>query len=164
MKINSFNDLYLAELQELVSVEGQLAQSLLSMAEMASLPALKNALVRHRQDTELQRERLESILQKHGANPRQHTDQAMQALTHETEKMLGMVEGSGLRDAALIASVQRLKHYEIAAYGIAAAFAGQLGLRDDENALHDSLEAEKRADAMLNLFAKREVNPNAVAA
>ena len=164
MKIKKFNDMYLAELQELVSVEGQLAESLLSMAEVASLPALKSALVRHRHDTEMQKERLESILQKHGASPRQHVDQGMQALVHETGKMLTMVEGNDLRDAALVASAQRLKHYEIAAYGIAAAFAGQLGLRDDQRMLHDSLEEEKQADAMLNEFAKREVNPNALAA
>jgi ferritin-like metal-binding protein YciE len=164
MEIRNFNEMYLAELQELVSVEAQLGEALLRMAELASRPALRNALIRHRQETEIQKERLESMLQKHGANPRVHTDQAMQALVHETAKMLTMVKGNDLRDAALIASAQRLKHHEIAAYGITAAFAGQLGLRDDQDMLHETLEEEKRADIMLTQFAKREVNPNALAA
>jgi ferritin-like metal-binding protein YciE len=164
MVIKNFNEMYLAELQELVSVEGQLAELLLRMAEMTSHPTLRNALLRHRQETEIQKERLESMLQKHAADPRQHVDQVMQALVKETEKMLGMVKGNDLRDAALVASAQRLKHYEIAAYGIAAAFAGQMGLRDDQDTLHESLEEEKRADFMLSQFAKREVNPDALAA
>ncbi|WP_376774835.1 ferritin-like domain-containing protein [Rhizobium laguerreae] len=129
MQISSFKDMYLAELQELASVEEQLAESLLQMAEVASHPALKDALVHHREQTEIQKERLLSLLQKHRADPTAHTDQAMQALIGETENMMTMLKGNDLRDAGLIASAQRLGHYEIAAYGTAAALAGQLDLR-----------------------------------
>src|SRR5205823_5074880 len=152
------------ELQELVSVESQLAQSLRRMAEAASHPALKQAFARHRDETEAQQERLASILQKHGANPRAHTDQAMQALIRETEKMLTMLKGEELRDAGLIASAQKLEHYEIAAYGTAAALAGQLDLRDEQKMLHRTLDEEKQIDTLLTQLAKREVNPDALAA
>ena len=64
------NRLYVAELQELFSMEGQLADALERMAEVASHPSLKSALVHHRDGVQVQRQRLESILQKHGANPR----------------------------------------------------------------------------------------------
>jgi ferritin-like metal-binding protein YciE len=53
------------------------------------------------------------MLRKHGADPRAHTDQAMQALIKETEKMMSIVQGDDLRDAAIIASVQKIEHYEI---------------------------------------------------
>ena len=76
---------------------------------------------------------------------RAHTDQAVS----ETEKMLSLLEGDDLRDAGLIASAQKLEHYEIAAYGTAAALAGQLELRDDQRVLHDSLEEERTIDAVL---------------
>ncbi|TCU20307.1 ferritin-like metal-binding protein YciE [Rhizobium sullae] len=164
MQISNFKDMYLAELQELVSTEAQLAESLLQMAEVASHPALKEALVRHREQTEVQKERLVSLLQKHGADPTAHTDQAMQALIGETGKMVTMLKGNDLRDAGLIASAQRLEHYEIAAYGTAAALAGQLNLRDDQQTLHTSLEEEKQTDVLLTQLAKREINPHAVAA
>src|SRR5437764_682222 len=85
-------------------------------AREVSHPSLKDALLRHREETETQRERLLAILQKHGAKPDVHVDQGMQALLDETSKMLGMVEGDDLRDAGLIASAQRLAHYQIAAY------------------------------------------------
>jgi ferritin-like metal-binding protein YciE len=164
MEITSFKDMYIAELQELASVERQLDQALLQMAELASHASLKNALIHHREQTLLQRQRLESILQKHRANPRAHTDQAMQALIGETEKMASMVKGDGLRDAAIIASVQKVEHYEIAAYGTAAALAGQLNLRDDQQTLSQILGEEKAADVTLTELAKREVNQRAVTA
>jgi ferritin-like metal-binding protein YciE len=88
----------------------------------------------------------------------------MQALIHETEKMITMVKGDGLRDAALIASAQKVEHYEIAAYGVAASLGGQLDLRDGQRLLHESLEEEKEADAELTKLAKSEVNRDAVAA
>jgi ferritin-like metal-binding protein YciE len=72
-----------------------------------------------------------------------HTDQAMQALINETEKMMSMVKGDDLRDAALIVSVQKVEHYEIAAYGMVAALAGQLDRRDDQEVLHESLRRGK---------------------
>ena len=160
MEISNFKDMYLAELQELVSVEEQLSEALLRMAAAASHPALKDALVDHQAETMRQKERLVGILHKHGA----HVDQAMQALIRETRKMLSIVEGDDLRDAGLIASAQKLEHYEIAAYGSAAALAGQLNLRDDQMLLHDSLLEEKEADAILTDIAKGEVNPDALAA
>jgi ferritin-like metal-binding protein YciE len=88
----------------------------------------------------------------------------MQALVRETEKMLSMLKGNDLRDAGLIASAQRLEHYEIAAYGTAAALAGQLDLRDEQRTLHESLEEEKKTDLLLTQLAKREVNQDALAA
>jgi ferritin-like metal-binding protein YciE len=95
----------------------------------------------------------------------------MQALVNETEMMLGMLKGNDLRDAGLIASAQKLEHYEIAAYGneiaaygTVAALAGQLDLRDDQQMLHESLEEEKQADVRLTKLAKGEVNPDALAA
>jgi ferritin-like metal-binding protein YciE len=164
MEISTFKDMYLAELQELVSVEEQLAEALLRMAAAASHPALKDALVDHHAETLAQKERLLAILRTHGVDPAAHVDQAMEALIRETRKMLGILEGDDLRDAGLIASIQKLEHYEIAAYGSAAALAGQLELRDDQMLLHDSLLEEKEADARLTDIAKGEVNPDALAA
>jgi ferritin-like metal-binding protein YciE len=158
-----FQGQYVIELQELANMESQLDEALKRMADAATHPALKKELMRHREETKEQSKRLQSILQNHGAKLRAHTDQAMEALVNETKKMLSLLEGD-LRDAGLIASAQKLEHYEIAAYGTAAALAGQLGLRDDQRLLHDSLEEERKADAALTKLAKSEVNQNALAA
>jgi ferritin-like metal-binding protein YciE len=88
----------------------------------------------------------------------------MQALISEAEKMTALVNSADLRDAAIIASAQKIEHYEIAAYGTAAALAGQLDLRDDQLILHQILGEEKAADAALTKLAKQEVNRAAVTA
>ncbi len=164
MKITSFKNMYVTELQELVSVEEQLTDALRQMADAAAHPSLKKALTHHREETQAQAQRLLSILQRHGAKARAHTDQAMECLINETKKMLAVLKGDNLRDAGLIASVLKLKHYEIAAYGTAAALAGQLELRDEQRMLHESLEEEKKTDALLTRLAKTEVNQDALAA
>jgi ferritin-like metal-binding protein YciE len=164
MKITSFKDMYIAELQELANMEEQLATMLPHMAKKAAHPALKEAFARHAEETVAHQQRLASVLQKHGASPRAHTDQAMQALVKETDKILIMVKGNDLRDASLIASAQKLEHYEIAAYGTAVALAGQLDMREDQATLQNSLREEKHFDALLTRLAIGQVNPDALAA
>ena len=164
MKITSFKELYIAELQELADMERQLATALRRMADIALHAGLKRALADHFEQTTQQRERLRSVIQAHGASPTAHTDQAMQALIRETEKMFTILKDADLRDAALIASAQKLEHYEIAAYGTAAALAGQLDLRNDQAMLHENLEEEKEMDLLLTQLAKSEINRDALAA
>ena len=164
MQITGFKDMYIAELQELVSVEQQLGEALARMASVVSHPSLKEAFEAHRRQTLAQGDRLRAILSRHNAEAQAHTDQAVQAMINETEKMIDMLKGDDLRDAGLIASAQKLEHYEIAAYGSAAALAGQLELRDDQQLLHESLEEEKRADELLTQLAKSEINQDALAA
>lgn len=163
MQISNFRDLYIAELQELYSVESQLVRNLPGMAEVAAHPDLKDALLQHFTETQAQKARLDAILRQHGADPKGHTDQAMQALVAETAKMLKILQGAELRDAGLIASTQKLEHYEIAAYGTVAALAGQLDLHDDQKALHQSLDEERTADARLTEIARRRINAQAAA-
>jgi len=164
MQINSFKDLYLAELQELLSVEIQLADALLRMAGVATHPSLKRALIHHRAETETAALRVMTIVKKHGADKTAHIDQAMQALIVETLKMMMLLQSDDLRDAGLIASAQKIEHYKIAAYGTAAALAGQLNLRDEQDLLHMSLEDERKFDAVLTGLAKGEINRDALVA
>jgi ferritin-like metal-binding protein YciE len=163
MQIANFKDMYIAELQELVSMEGQLAEALQRMSETASHPSLKELFNRHRLETMQQGDRVRSVLQRHGADAKTHIDQSVQALIAEALKMALILQGDDLRDAGLIASVQKLEHYEIAAYGSAAALAGQLDLREDQKQLHAILEEERRADKLLSELAKSEVNHDAAA-
>lgn len=161
MNVDNFREMYLTELQELHSVEAQLVEALPRMADMASHPELKQALQTHFDETRSQQSRLDEILRRHGVDPRAHVDQAMQAMLKEAEKWANMVQDQDLRDAGLIASAQRVEHYEIAVYGSLATWAKQLGLDDDLQALLGILEEEKRTDDKLSTLAKRVVNPDA---
>ncbi len=74
-----------------------------------------------------------------------------------------MVQDPDLRDAGLIASAQRVEHYEIAVYGTLATSAKHLGLDEDERVLQAILDEEKRTDEKLTGLAKQVVNPDAAA-
>src|SRR5215210_1950425 len=161
MNVNDFRQMYVTELQELRSVEAQLTGALPKTAEVANHPELKQAIQSHLEETRSQRDRLDTVLRRHGAEPREHVDQSMLAIVREAEKWARMVQDPDLRDAGLIASAQRGEHYEIAVYGTLATWAQQLGLDEDERTLHAILEEEKRADEKLSGLAKQVVNPDA---
>ena len=160
MEIGNFKSLYLTELQEARSLENQLAEALPGMRDIAEDSDLRQAIDDHLGETRKQLDRIETILGRHGADPSEHEDQSMQRLIAEGEKWAGMLDGA-LRDAALIASAQRIEHYEIAVYGTLAAWARQLGEDKDLEALLATLDEEKGADEKLTELAKREVNPSA---
>jgi ferritin-like metal-binding protein YciE len=164
MKIDDFRQMYLTELQELRSVEDQLVAALPKMAEMVEHPQLKNAIQTHLEETRSQRDRLDGLLRGHGVDAREHQDGSMQAILREAERWAKMVSDPDCRDAGVIASAQRVEHYEIAVYGTLASWAKLLGIVEDARTLHDILEEEKRTDEKLSSLAKQVVNPEAAAA
>jgi len=161
MDISDFREMYLKELQEARSVERQLVDALPRMHDAASDDGLKQALKKHLDETRSHLDQVERLLGEHDANPREHQDQSMRSLVAESEKWAGMLNDGALRDAGLIASAQRIEHYEIAVYGTLACWAKQLGLDEDLEALLAILEQEKAADDALSEFAKQDVNPKA---
>ena len=162
MAITGFRDLYVAELQEARSFEAILTEALPKMAEAASDERLKRAFRDHLVETREHQRRVEVILKQLEADPREHEDQSMRTLVSQAEKMAGLVEAGPFRDAALIASAQRIEHYEIAVYGTLATYAQFLGFEDDHQILGGILEEEKDTDDLLSDIAEGVVNPSAV--
>lgn len=164
MNLDSLRGMYKTELQETWSVEAQLTEALPKMASAAQDPQLKKAFEMHLEQTREHQRILEDLLRAQGAQPREHTDQSMQAMIREGEKWAGIVQESKFRDAGLIASAQRIEHYEIAIYGTLATWAKQLGLEEEMRKLLSILEQEKEADDKLTSLAKTSINPTAAAA
>ena len=161
MNVDDFRRMYVIGLQELRSVEDQLVHALPKMVELVEHPGLRRALELHRAETTSQRDRLDQLLQKHNAGTREHQDGSMQTILREGERWAKMVSDRDCRDAGIIASAQRVEHYEIAVYGTLATWARQLGLHDDARVLHAILEEEKRADEKLSQLAEQGVNREA---
>ena len=88
----------------------------------------------------------------------------MERLLAEAEKTLAMIDEPSVRDAEMIASAQKVEHYEIAAYGTVAAYAGILGFTDDQNTLHAILDEEKNTNRKLSDLADTVVNKDAARA
>lgn len=63
-----------------------------------------------------------------------------------------------VRDAGLIASAQRVEHYEMAGYGCAIAYARELGYPEAAELLEQTLTEEKETDKRLTDIAEGSVN------
>ena len=161
MKINDFNKLYITELQELRSVEDQMARELKGLASQATSPTLAAAVRKHQGETEDHRQQLDDLLSAHDGQTERHSDASMRAMVNEAKKWADMVPDDGLRDAGLIASLQRMEHYEIAVFGTLASWARKLGHTKDANVLSKILDADRRTDVELTKLAEETINPAA---
>jgi len=161
MKMTDLQDLYLEQLQDVYSAEGQLLEALGQMAQAASNPELRQGFELHAGQTREQITRLEQILGKLGAQPGGKTCQAMRGLVAEGQEMIDKKADPAVRDAGLIAAAQRAEHYEISAYGTLRTYAEILGRTGDADLLRTSEDEEKATDMKLTGLA-RSINMQAL--
>lgn len=153
-RIDSLQALYVSELQELRHADGEVTSLLSRLAKAAANDELGKRLRRHKDRVELQRRRVLDILQQCGADGTTHRDNAMRALEAEADKMLKIKADPVLRDAAIIASFQRIVHYRIATLGTLAAYALQLGRNAEASELAEWSDAEGGLDQDLTELAE----------
>jgi Domain of unknown function (DUF892) len=70
-------------------------------------------------------------------------------------------KGSPALDAGLLAAAQAVEHYEISRYGTLKTWAEELGLNDAMRLLDQTLEEERKTDALLTKIAEAVVNQQA---
>jgi len=157
--IDSMETLYVEELQELASSAAQLEALTLDLERGIEDPALVRKLRSYATLIRSRRQDLERFLNTSGRRAYGHFDQAMRALAEETRKM-ARIRAAAVREAALVDSLQRLLHYQIAACGSAAAHAQALGHQETAARLAEFSERDKAFDAELSEIAK-ELNPRA---
>ncbi len=162
-EFNSFQDLFVNQLEDLYDAEQRLTQALPKMADAASSTQLKQAFREHLTETQRHVSRLETIFRQIGTDPKRETCQAMKGLISEGEEIVDATGDSSIKDAALIAAAQRVEHYEISGYGTARSFALRLGRHEAADLLQQTLEEEKAADQKLNQIAESSVNRQASA-
>jgi len=161
MSLDTMHDLMIAELKDLYSAETQLVKALPKMAEGATTPRLRTAFEDHLEETKEHVVRLESIFEMLNASPRGKKCKGMEGLLEEGSEMLEEEGNDTVRDAGIIASAQRVEHYEIAAYGSTLAFATLMGHSEIAELLEMTLTEEKSADQLLSSIAEQDVNSSA---
>lgn len=165
------------EIDDLYSAEEQIIEALPAMVKNAHDPALKKALNEHLRITQEQKKRLDKVQQLLKKESREEADanktfldrlfggsskcKGMEGLISEGEKMMKGDMEPQVRDAAIIASAQKIEHYEISGYGTARAFANQVGLNEVERLLQTTLNEEYKADDLLSALAMKKVNVKA---
>lgn len=161
--LDSFETLFVDQLEDLYDAEQRLVQALPKMASTAHNPSLKLAFEQHVRETQNQIARLERVFEMMGHKADRKTCYAMKGLIDEGQEVLSASGNEAVIDAALIAAAQRTEHYEISGYGTARTFAQRLGRQDVAQLLQQTLEEEEATDKKLTALAEQQVNRQAVA-
>lgn len=163
-KMDSLNELFTEQLQDLYSAETQLVDALPKMAKAASSSQLQQAFEQHLEQTRGHVQRIEQVFQGMQSKPNGKKCKGMEGLIKEGEELIqkkGKIDSEVL-DAGLIAAAQRVEHYEIAGYGTVTEFAKMLNQKDAQNILHQTLEEEKNTDQKLTKLAESSINKEAL--
>ncbi|HHE0256822.1 TPA: ferritin-like domain-containing protein [Yersinia enterocolitica] len=159
MNIKTLSDLFIHALSDVYSAEKQLTKALPKLARAADLEDLVNAFNVHLEETQLQIERLDKVVE---SSPDIRLKRvkclAMEGLVEEGQEVIDSIEAGPIRDAGLIAAAQKVEHYEIASYGTLCALAEKLGYSTAKKLLDETLQEEKKTDKKLTLLAETKVN------
>ena len=145
----NLQELYYAQLRYLLSAENQIVKGLPKMIEHADEPQLKQAFQAHLQETQVHVTRLERLLADFTNDVDDKKDPILAAIVGSGENITKESDSGAVRDAGLIATAQKVEHYEIASYGSARDWAEQLGLPEHAAILQQTLQEEKHADKLL---------------
>ncbi len=106
MKLNSLEDLFLREIQDLYDAESQLVKALPKMAEKSNYPELQDAIRQHLEQTKGQVQRLEEVFDILGQKAKAEKCAGMRGIISEGEDMAKMDGEPAAVDAGIIASAQ----------------------------------------------------------
>lgn len=159
--IETFDDLFLHQLQDVYYAEHQILKALPKMTEKATNGTLKAGFELHLRETEGQVRRLEQVFDLLGEQPRGATCPAIEGIIKEANEVAGDIADKAVLDAALIASAQAVEHYEITRYGTLIAWANQLGRTEIAAILQETLDEEYATDDKLTEMATGQINRTA---
>jgi len=157
----TLHDAFLDELRDVYDAEKQITKALPKMVKAASSTDLQNALEAHLEQTRGHVERLEQVFESLDERARgKHCDGIAGILDEGKSAMEEDFEDTAM-DAVLIASAQRVEHYEMAAYGSLVAWAEAMGHTKAASLLQQTLKEEKMADEKLTSIAEGGINRQA---
>ncbi|MGG7033574.1 MAG: ferritin-like domain-containing protein [Flavobacterium sp.] len=154
-------DLFENGLKDIYYAEKAQAKSLQKMVQNASSPELVNELKNDLAVTKEQVSRLERVFKASGLKASAKKCEAIDGIIRETNGLLQLTAKGNVRDAGIIASEQKAKHYEIASFGTLHAYAKTLGEHGVADLLATTLDVAKKTDIALTNIAVSAVNKQA---
>lgn len=158
----TLKEFFIDGLKDIYWAEKALVKALPKMFDQATDQKLKTAIKDHLAQTKEQVTRLEKIFESMDLKAEGKKCLAIEGIINEgTEVMEGTAEGP-VRDAGIIASGQKVEHYEIATYGTLSAYAKTLNEKTALDLLLKTLGEEKKSDTILSSIADTYLNSQAV--
>jgi len=156
-------ELFVEQLKDVYSAEKQALRCMQRTVRKATAPALRDGIQLHIDQTQVQIERVEQALEKLDARPGRKVCEAMRGLVEEAQHEVEEQDGKGpIMDLVIIAGMQRIEHYEIAAYGTCIALAEALREGEVAGLLSETLAEEKQTDRQLTEVTQAHVMPEAM--
>lgn len=157
----TLHDAFIDELRDTYSAEKQVIKALPKMVKAATAPGLRTAFQSHLEETRGHVEKLGRVFESIGEKPRAKHCDGMAGILEEGDGVMGEDFDDPTLDACLIASAQRVEHYEMAAYGSLVAWARAMRHEDAASILQEILDEEKLADEKLTTLAEGGINQEA---
>ncbi|MET0987195.1 MAG: DUF892 family protein [Steroidobacteraceae bacterium] len=159
-KIQSLQDVYVAELRELHSAAVQFSTLADEIWIAVRDERLAQRLSAYAVDLRSRALELQTILKELDRNGTDRTDEAMQALAFKASRTAERY-GESIRDAALAGALQVIMHYMIAEHGTLAAHARVLGRTKDAECFGRYATHDKTVDAEISDIAVHTLNVQA---
>ena len=161
MAEKNLDTLFHDTLKDIYYAERAILKALPKMARGAQSPDLKQAFVKHKEETQGQVERLQQVFELIGKRAQGKTCPAIDGIIEEGEEIIAEYKGSPALDAGLIAAAQAVEHYEITRYGTLKRWAEVLDMSEAVTLLDATLQEEAATDETLTELADSAVNQQA---
>jgi ferritin-like metal-binding protein YciE len=151
--VNTGADLFKHELQDLYDAEFRQAQALTEMAENAGDGKLAEALREHREETQGQIKRLESVFEAIGEKPEKEACAGVIGLVKEYKDFVnGEDPSEKVLNVFTAEAALKAEHYEIVSYSGLIKLAGQMGQTEVIGFLQQNLDEELAAAQNLEIL------------
>lgn len=160
--MKTLEDLFFNELSDIHDAERRIAKALPKMIKAATSPALKKAFEDHLKQTVVHARKVGEVFACFDRKPKAKTCQATVGLLKEGEEMVISFAGSPAINAALIATAQKVEHYEMATYGCLHEWANLLGNKKAAGLLQEILNEEGATNKELTALARAGSNEAAM--
>ena len=151
-------DLLTTELKEIHSAERQLSRALPRIARNASSERLREMLERRREQGSRLIEAIDEALEEIGTTRARKKNVAMEGLIEDINQHSDEIQDERMLQAAVLASVQKIEHYCIAAWGTAKSLGKLLGQQKVVEVMERALEEGKQFDQEMTQLAEEEIN------
>ncbi|MEO5712938.1 MAG: DUF892 family protein [Luteolibacter sp.] len=159
--MKTLEDLFLKELECMYDAESRIVKMLSTTAAAASCWKLKEAILGHLLETEGHVMKLELVFGCFEGHVTGKTSKATMGLVEQGAEIAAEFAGSPAINAALIAFLQKVEHYEIAAYTCLEEWAMLLGYPEAASIIGEILAEENAAKRTFTELARSTSNEEA---
>ena len=143
MAMQTIEELFEHELQDIYSAEQSLLDALEQMANESSDREIKRGFTQHRRETQAQIKRLDKIYKALGQKPKASTCPGMEGLIKEKKAFMREKPSDELLEFYNVGAAQKVERYEITAYEGLIDMAEKLGMTEVVDLLEHNLQEEE---------------------